>query len=190
MGYMVPVGISNKHLHLSKEDLYALFGEGYELHPTKALKQPGQYAAEEKVDISGPKGTLKGIRVLGPIRGETQVELALTDARILGVGVPVKESGKLEGTPGLKLIGPSGEVEIGKGAIAALRHIHLSSQQAIDAGVVDKQIVSVSIPGERGLVFNNVLVRAGDAYEKEMHVDTDEANAAGLSNGTEVEILV
>jgi len=190
MGYMVPVGISNKHLHLSGEDMEILFGAGYELHPTKDLKQPGQYAAEEKVDLVGPKGTLKGVRVLGPVRGETQVELALTDARALGVNVPVKESGKLENTPGLKLVGPAGEVEMKKGAIAALRHIHLSTAQAAEAGVIDKQIVSVKIPGERGLIFENVLVRAGDAYEKEIHLDTDEANAAGLSNGEEVEILV
>ncbi|NCB42654.1 MAG: phosphate propanoyltransferase [Clostridia bacterium] len=190
MGYMVPVGISNKHLHLSKEDLEALFGPGYELHPTKDLKQPGQYAAEEKVDLVGPKGVLKGVRVLGPVRGETQVELAFTDARALGINVPVKESGKLEDTPGIKLVGPLGEVEIKKGAIAALRHIHLSGEQAIEAGVVDKQIVNVKVPGERGLIFENVLVRAGDAYEKEIHLDTDEANAAGLSNDAEVEILV
>lgn len=190
MGYMVPVGISNKHLHLNKEDLETLFGVGHELHPSKELKQPGQYAAEEKVDLVGPKGMLKGVRVLGPVRAETQVELSLTDARTLGVSVCVKESGKLDNTPGLKLIGPAGETEIKRGAIAALRHIHLSTEQAIEAGVVDKQMVSVSVPGERGLVFNNVLIRAGDAYEREMHVDTDEANAAGLVNCAEVEILV
>lgn len=190
MGYMVPVGISNKHLHLCKEDLETLFGLGAKLHSIKELKQPGQYAADEKVDLVGPKGTLKGVRILGPVREETQVELALTDARILGVAVPVKESGKLDNTPGIKLVGPAGEVEIAKGAIAALRHIHLSSAQATEAGLVDKQIVSVNVPGERGLIFDNVLVRAGDAYEKEMHLDTDEANAAGLSNGAEVEILV
>lgn len=189
MGYMVPVGISNKHLHLNKEDLEALFGVGHELHPSKELKQPGQYAAEEKVDLVGPKGTLKGVRVLGPVRAETQVELSLTDARTLGVPVCVKESGKLDNTPGLKLVGPAGEIEIKRGAIAALRHIHLSTEQAIEAGVVDKQIVSVRTLGERGLIFDNVLVRAGDAYEKEIHVDTDEANAAGLSNGEEVEIV-
>ena len=190
MGYMVPVGISNKHLHVNKKDLETLFGVGYELHPSKELKQPGQYAAEEKVDLVGPKGTLKGVRILGPVREETQVELSLTDARTLGVAVSVKESGKLDNTPGLKLVGPAGDAEIEKGAIAALRHIHLSTGQAIEAGVVDKQIVSVRTLGERGLLFNNVLVRAGDAYEKEMHVDTDEANAAGLCNDEEVEILV
>ena len=190
MGYMVPVGISNKHLHLSKGDLEKLFGEGYELHPTKDLKQPGQYAAEEKVDIVGPKGIAKGVRVLGPVRPQTQVELALTDARVLGISVPVKESGKLNSTPGIKLIGPAGEVDIPKGAIAALRHVHLSVAQAKEAGVSDKQIVSIKVPGERGLIFDNVLVRSGDGHEREVHLDTDEANAAGVSNGSEVEILV
>ncbi|HRV33750.1 MAG TPA: PduL/EutD family phosphate acyltransferase, partial [Anaerovoracaceae bacterium] len=116
MGYMVPVGVSNKHMHLSQADLEALFGPGAELHPAKALKQPGQYAAEEKVDIVGPKSTLKGVRVLGPVRSQTQVELAFTDARALGLGIPVKESGKLDNTPGVLLVGPAGSVEIPAGA--------------------------------------------------------------------------
>lgn len=189
MGYKVPVGLSNKHLHLSAADLETLFGKGYELHPTKPLKQPGQFACEEKVDIVGPKSTLKGIRVLGPVRKETQIELAMTDARSLGVKAPVRESGKLEGTPGVKLVGPAGEIEIDHGAIVALRHIHLSADQAKEAGVTDHQMVSVRVPGERGLVFENVLIRAGEGHEKEMHLDTDEGNAAGLANDVEVEIL-
>jgi putative phosphotransacetylase len=190
MGYMVPVGISNKHLHVSQEDLEKLFGPGVELHPSKDLKQPGQYAAEEKVDIVGPKGSLKGVRVLGPVRPQTQVELAFTDARTIGVSVPVKESGKLNSTPGIRLVGPAGTVDIPAGAIAALRHVHLSPEQAKEAGVTDKQMVSLKVPGERGLIFDNVLVRSGPGHEKEVHLDTDEANAAGLNNGMEVEILV
>lgn len=189
MGYKVPVGLSNKHLHLSQADLETLFGKGYELHPTKPLKQPGQFASEEKVDIVGPKNTLKGIRVLGPVRKETQVELAMTDARTLGIKAPVRESGKLEGTPGVKLVGPAGEIELDHGAIVALRHVHLSAAQAEEAGLKDHQIVSIKVPGERGLVFENVLVRAGDGHEKEVHLDTDEGNAAGLANDVEVEIL-
>lgn len=189
MGYKVPVGLSNKHLHLSAADLEKLFGAGHELHPTKALKQPGQYACEEKVDIVGPKSTLKGIRVLGPVRPETQIELALTDARVLGVNIPVRESGKLAGTPGTKLVGPAGEVELDHGVIAALRHIHLSAAQAEEAGVKDHQMVSVKVPGERGMIFENVLIRAGEGHEREIHLDTDEGNAAGLSNDAEVEIL-
>ena len=128
MGYTVPIGISNKHVHLSQEHLEILFGKGHELTPTKPLKQPNQFAAEEKVDIVGPKKTLSGIRVLGPVRAETQVELALTDARSIGIKAPVRESGKLEGTPGCKLVGPCGEIEIDHGVIAALRHVHLNDE--------------------------------------------------------------
>ncbi|HOA42629.1 MAG TPA: phosphate propanoyltransferase [Bacillota bacterium] len=190
MSYKVPVGLSNKHLHLSQEDLEALFGKGYELTPYKALKQPGQYAAEEKVDIVGPKGTIKGVRILGPVRKETQVELAITDARAIGVTAPVKESGKLEGTPGIKLVGPAGEIEIDHGVIIALRHVHLSAEQAKEAGVQDKQMISVRFGGERGVVFDNVLVRAGDGHEAEIHLDTDEGNAAGLKNGDLGELIV
>ncbi len=179
MGYEVKIGLSNKHLHLQKEHIEILFGKGHELTPTKPLVQPGQFACEEKVDIVGPKKTLKGIRVLGPARAETQVELAMTDARTIGVKAPVRESGKLEGTPGCKIVGPCGEVEIDHGVIVALRHVHLSPSQAEEAGVKDKDIVSIKIEGERGLVFNNVLVRSGDAHEREVHLDTDEGNAAG-----------
>ena len=179
MGYEVKIGLSNKHLHLQKDPIEILFGKGHELTPTKPLVQPGQFACEEKVDIVGPKNTLKGIRVLGPARPETQVEVAMTDARTLGIKAPVRESGKLEGTPGCKIVGPCGEVEIDHGVIVALRHVHLSPAQAEEAGVKDKDIVSIKIEGERGLVFNNVLVRSGDAHEREVHLDTDEGNAAG-----------
>jgi putative phosphotransacetylase len=190
MSYQVEVGLSNKHLHLSSADLAKLFGEGYALTPTKPLKQPGQFACEEKVDIVGPKGTLKGIRVLGPVRPETQIELAMTDARTIGVNAPVRESGKLEGTPGVKLVGPVGTIEIDHGAIIALRHVHLSPDQAEEAGVEDKQMVSIRFGGERGLVFDNVLVRSGSAHESEIHLDTDEGNAAGLSNNVLGEIII
>lgn len=179
MGYEVKIGLSNKHLHLQKDHIEILFGKGHELTPTKPLVQPGQFACEEKVDIVGPKNTLKGIRVLGPARKETQVELAMTDARTIGVKAPVRESGKLDGTPGCKIVGPCGEVEIDHGVIVALRHVHLSPAQAEEAGVKDKDIVSIKIEGERGLVFDNVLVRSGDAHEREVHLDTDEGNAAG-----------
>ena len=189
MGYKVPVGLSNKHLHLSAKDLEALFGAGYELHPTKALKQPGQFAAEEKVDIVGPKGTLKGIRVLGPARPETQVELAMTDARSIGIKAPIRESGKLEGTPGCKIIGPAGEIEIDHGVMVALRHVHLNDEQAAEAGVKDGEFVSIKIEGERGLVFDNVLVRAGAKHFAEVHLDTDEGNAAGCGPDAVCEII-
>jgi putative phosphotransacetylase len=189
MGYKVEIGISNKHLHLSDADLAALFGAGHKLTLKKELKQPGQFAAEELVDVVGPKGTLKGIRVLGPTRKESQVELAMTDARTIGLQLPVRESGVLDGSPGVKLVGPAGGVTLTKGAIVALRHIHLSPSQAAEAGVKDKDWVTVKTSGTRPLIFEDVLIRSGDAHTREMHVDTDEGNAAGLANGDQVEII-
>lgn len=189
MGYKVPVGLSNKHLHLTEEHIEVLFGKGHKLTPKKDLVQPGQFASEEKVDIVGPKGTLKGIRVLGPARPQTQIELAMTDARTIGIKAPIKESGKLDGTPGCKLIGPEGEVELESGVMIAQRHVHLSPEQAKEAGVKDKDIVSLKVEGERGLTFDNVLVRSGDTHEKECHLDTDEGNAAGLGPDAVAEII-
>ena len=190
MGYKVKVGISNKHLHLSQEHLEILFGKGAELTVKKELGQPGQFAAEETVEIIGPKRSLGSVRVLGPVRKETQVELALTDARGIGIKAPIRESGKLEGTPGCKLVGPCGEIELDHGVIAAMRHIHLSAAQAEEAGVKDKEIVMVKVADtERPLVFDNVLIRAGEGHEAEAHFDTDEGNAAQLANDMMVEII-
>ena len=189
MGYKVKIGISNKHIHLSEEHVDVLFGAGHKLTPIKDLVQPGQFAADEKVDLVGPKGTLKGIRVLGPERPQTQIELAMTDTRTIGMNVPVRESGKLEGTPGMKVVGPAGEVDLDSGVIVALRHIHLSPQQAIDAGVKDQDLVDVKTFGTRPLIFEDVVIRSGEKHEREFHVDTDEANAAGLANDEEIEIL-
>jgi len=188
MGYKVEVGISNKHLHLSEADLAALFGAGHKLTVKKPLKDSGQYAAEEQVDVVGPKGTLKGMRVLGPTRKETQVELAQTDARNIGLTLPVRESGMLDGTPGVKLIGPAGEVNIPKGAIIALRHVHLSPTEAEKAGVKDKEWVTVKTFGSRPIIFEDVLIRVIDINYNEMHVDTDEGNAAGIASGDMAEI--
>jgi putative phosphotransacetylase len=189
MGYKVGIGISNKHVHLSDADLAALFGAGHKLTLKKELKQPGQFASDELVDVVGPKGTLKGIRVLGPTRKESQVELAQTDARTIGLSLPVRESGVLDGSPGVKLVGPAGEVNLAKGAIIALRHIHLSPAQAKDAGVKDKDWVTVKTSGTRPLIFEDVLIRSGDAHTSEFHVDTDEGNAAGIQNDELVEII-
>ncbi|MDR1571763.1 MAG: phosphate propanoyltransferase [Clostridiales Family XIII bacterium] len=189
MGYKVEIGLSNKHLHLSREHIDVLFGKGYELTPTKDLKQPGQFACDEKVDVEGPKGSIRGLRILGPARPETQVELAMTDARGLGIKAPVRESGKLEGTPGCRLTGPAGAVEIDHGVMVALRHVHLSPSEAADAGLKDKDVVSVRIEGVRGLVFDKVLVRSGEAHSRELHLDTDEGNAAGCNSGELAEII-
>ncbi|MDR2501015.1 MAG: phosphate propanoyltransferase [Treponema sp.] len=189
MEYKVEVGISNKHVHLSDGDLAKLFGAGHKLTLKKELKQPGQFASDELVDIAGPKGTLKGIRVLGPTRKESQVELSMTDARTIGLNLPVRESGVLDGSPGVKLIGPAGEVELSKGAIIALRHIHLSPSQAAEAGIKDKDWVTVKTCGTRPLIFEEVLIRSGDAHTREFHVDTDEGNAAGIKNDDLVAII-
>jgi len=166
-----------------------LFGPGAKLTPYKELVQPGQYAAEEKVDVVGPKGTFFGMRIIGPTRPQTQVEISMTDARTIGIDAQVRESGKLDGTPGVKLVGPAGEVEINEGVIVALRHIHLSPSEAEEAGLADKDLVDVQTYGTRPVVFQDVLIRSGDAHLREFHLDTDEANAAGVANGQEVEII-
>lgn len=185
----VPVGVSNRHIHLSQEHLEALFGPGYELTVRNPLSQTGQYAAEETLTIEGPKSSIKNVRILGPVRKETQIEVSRTDAFSLGVKPPVRDSGYLEGSPGLKLIGPKGTVELDKGVIIAQRHIHMSEADAEAFGVKDKEIVSVRVGGERGLTFENVLVRVRHDFVLEMHIDTDEANAAMLNNGEMVEVF-
>lgn len=184
------VGVSNRHVHLSKEDLEVLFGEGYELHPIKDLKQPGQYAAEEVVTLVGPKGKIERVRVLGPVRKETQIEISQTDAFKLGVQPPVRDSGDLDGTPGIKIIGPKGEVETKKGLILAKRHIHMLPEDAEKYGVKDKDLVYVAVEkGDRKLIFGDVLIRVSPKYALEFHVDTDEANAALIKTGDEIKIV-
>ena len=184
----VPVGISNRHIHVSQKDLETLFGEGYELTIMKDLSQPGQYAAEEKVTIEGPKGRIDNVRILGPVRKETQIEISRTDSFGLGIKPPVRDSGLLQDTPGLKVIGPKGEVELVKGAILAARHIHFHTTDAETFGVKDQDRVRVIVEGERGLVFENVLARVSKNYALEFHVDTDEANASNLKNGDLLEV--
>ena len=185
----LPVGLSNKHIHVSQKDLDILFGEGYELTKFKDLSQPGQYACEEKVDIVGPKGTLKGVRILGPVRSKTQFELSISDAFALGVKPIVRNSGDVAETPGAKIVGPKGEVEIHEGIIVAARHIHMHTSDAERFGVEDKDIVNVRVKGPRGLIFENVLVRAHEDFALEMHVDIEEGNACGLKNGDLVELI-
>lgn len=185
----VPIGLSNKHIHVSQAALEALFGKGYQLTPMKDLSQPGQYAAEEKVDIVGPKGTLKGVRILGPVRPETQLEVSIGDGFCLGIKAPLRNSGDIAGTPGVKIIGPAGEVEIEEGAIVAARHIHMSTEEGAAYGLKDKDVVSVKLDGPRGLTFDNVLVRVGPNYKLDMHLDVEEGNAAGAKNGQIATIL-
>lgn len=185
----LPIALSNRHIHLSQKDLDILFGEGYELTKIKDLSQPGQYACDEKVDVVGPKGTIKGVRILGPVRSKTQFEISIADAFTLRVDAVLRNSGDISGTPGAKIIGPKGEVEISEGIIVAARHIHMHTSDAVEYGVVDKDVVSIKVGGERGLVFDNVLVRVADNYALEMHVDIEEGNAAGVKNGDLVELI-
>ena len=185
----VPLGVSNKHLHLTQEHVEILFSKGHQLTNMKDVKQPGQFACEECVKIIGPKGEFPKVRVLGPARNETQIELSMTDARTLGVNVPIRESGKLEGTPGLILEGPCGRVELDHGAIAALRHIHMTPDIAEQLGLKDGDCVGVESSGLRPTLFRDVLVRVSPKYAYEMHIDTDEANAAGLKNNDILKIV-
>lgn len=185
----LPIALSNRHVHLSQEDVEKLFGEGYELTPIKDLSQPGQFVCEEKVDLIGPKRSIQGVRVLGPARSQSQVEVSLSDGFTLGEKVPVKGSGSLEGTPGVTLKGPKGQVELKEGLIAASRHIHMSPEDAEDFGVEDKQIVKIKTEGPRSLIFENVLVRVRDDFALEMHVDIEEGNAAGVKNCDQVEMI-
>ncbi|MBQ8082528.1 MAG: phosphate propanoyltransferase [Clostridia bacterium] len=184
------VETSARHVHVTQADLEKLFGEGYELHVKKMLSQPGQYASEERVDVVGPKRTLTGVSILGPVRKETQVELSLTDARSIGVAVPIRESGDLEGSGACKLVGPKGEVELDHGVIAAKRHIHMTPADAEKYDVQDKDVVSVKIDTDgRSLIFGDVVVRVSDSYALAMHIDTDESNAASAGRDTVGEIV-
>lgn len=186
MENQVLVEISARHVHVSQEDLETLFGKGYELTVKKELSQPGQFACNERVKVIGTKGEFPAVSILGPCRKETQVELSLTDARSIGVTAPVRESGDLEGSGGCKLVGPAGEVEIEKGVIAAKRHIHATTADAEKMGLENGEIVSVEIPTSNGrnLTFGDVVVRVSDSYALAMHIDTDEANAAGMAPNT------
>lgn len=186
----VPIGVSNRHIHLDRADMDILFGQDSELTFKKELGQPGQYAAEETVTLHGPKGELGRVRVLGPLRSESQVEVSVTDGFALGVRPPIRESGKLAGTPGVTIVGPKGTIEKDTGTIAALRHIHLTPEDAQRVGVKDKQMVKVEIPGLRGGILHNVLIRVSEQFAPEMHIDVDEANAMGVKNGDLAYIIV
>lgn len=185
-----PAGVSVRHLHLSREDLDQLFGTGYALHPKRDLVQPGQYAAEETVTIEGPKGRLEHVRIIGPLRKESQVELSRTDAMAIGIkDLPVRMSGDLANTPGIRITGPNGSLQIRKGTIIAARHLHMSEEQARVYKLHDGQVISVRIGGQRPAVLEQVICRCGKGHELEFHVDTDEANACLIQNGDYVEIL-
>ena len=187
----VMVETSAHHVHVTKETFEALYGKGATLTNKKNLSQPGQFACAEKVTVVGPRGEMN-MSILGPERSANQVEISLTDARKLGIAAPVRESGDIAGTPGCKLVGPAGEVEIDCGVIAAKRHIHLDPATAEEFGLADKQIVSVKV-GEgsgRATVFGDVVIRVSESYAPAMHIDTDESNAAGLGGTVDGEIFI
>ena len=172
------VETSARHIHVTAETLAKLFGADAVLHNKKDLSQPGQFACEEKVEVVGPKGSLK-MSILGPTRPVDQVEVSYTDARTLGITPPVRESGDVDGTPGVKLVGPCGEVVIDAGVMVAKRHIHMTPEDAAELGVEDKEIVKVKIETARPLIFDDVVVRVSPKFALAMHIDTDECNAAG-----------
>jgi propanediol utilization protein len=176
----IPISASGRHVHLCRKDVEAVFGVGHQLTPIKALSQPGQFACEETVNVCGPKGRIERVRVLGPERPETQLEISRTDEFKLGIDAPIRASGKIEDTPGIRLEGPEGTVDLERGVIQAARHIHMTPADANRLGVEDRQWVMVRVGGERGIIFDDVLVRVKESYVLDMHLDTDEANAADL----------
>lgn len=185
----IEVEASGRHVHLSQEDLEKLFGKGYELTKIKDLSQPGQYACKERITLTGPKGSIHNVIVLGPTRPETQVEVSLTDALSLGVKPPVAQSGNLNGTPGIKLESATGSVELSRGLMVAQRHIHVAAKDAAKFNVVDNEVVKVKVFGDRPLIFDDVVVRVSDKFNTNMHIDFDEANACGFKAGTLARII-
>ncbi len=188
-GFVVPIGVSARHIHLTQEHVEALFGPGYQLTKKKDL-MGGQFASNEKVTIVGLKlRAIENVRVLGPVRKNTQVEISATDAISLGVKAPIRESGNIAGSAPIAIIGPKGAVYLNEGCIVAKRHIHMAPKDAMAAGVHDGDIVSVKADNERGTIFNQVKIRVDDSFTLEMHIDTDEANAAQIKSGDTVRIV-
>jgi putative phosphotransacetylase len=179
----VPIAVSNRHIHLSKEHVERLFGRNYQLNKWKDLSQPGQFASKETVTLIGPKGKLEKVRVLGPARGDTQIEISLFDGYTLGITPPIRDSGDIDGTPSVNIQGPRGQLKVDQGLICAARHIHMNPDDATRFQVTNGQRVQVKVTGQRGVIFDNVLIRVSPKYKLEMHIDVDEANAAQIKNG-------
>ena len=186
----IPVGISNRHIHLSREHVDILFGKGYELTKCKDLSQPGQYACKETLTIIGPSmRSIEGVRVLGPERKNSQVEISRTDSFTLKVKPPVRESGDIAGSAPITIVGPKGIVTLKEGCIIANRHIHMSLDEAKAFGVSDGEYADVELNGERRTLFYDVQIRAHKDFRLEMHIDTDDANAAGVGNGFKAKLI-
>lgn len=185
----IPVGISNRHVHLSQVDLDTLFGMGYQLTKVKDLSQPMQFACKETLTLCGPKGAIENVRILGPVRRETQVEILQADCFKLGVAAPVNMSGDLGGTPGITLVGPKGSTVLSQGVIIAQRHIHMTLEDASSLGVTDGALVSIQVEGLRGGTYANVAIRASNTSALECHLDTEEANAMNLTAISTITII-
>ncbi|MBO3443116.1 ethanolamine utilization phosphate acetyltransferase EutD [Clostridium sp. CCUG 7971] len=185
----IEVEASGRHIHLSRKDINSLFGEGYNLTKLKDLSQPGQYACAERVTISGPKGELKNVIVLGPERKETQVEVSLTDCSSLGLKAPIKQSGDLSNTLGVTVSTDKGSITLEKGLMAAKRHVHMTPDDAKKFNVSDNEVVQVKVFGQRPLIFDDVIIRVNENFETFMHIDYDEANACGFSKGCLARII-
>lgn len=185
----IPVGISNRHVHLSQADLELLFGKGYEMVKMKDLSQPGQFACQETITLCGPKGAIEKVRILGPVRSRTQIEILEGDCFKLGVKAKAKMSGDLDGTPGITLVGPKGSVQTKDGLIIAQRHIHMTPEDANRLGVADGDVVAIEVTGDKGGIYKNVAIRATSTSALECHLDNEEANAMGVNSKTTVCIV-
>jgi putative phosphotransacetylase len=185
----IKIEVSARHAHLSKEDLEVLFGEGHELKPMRGLSQEGEFAAEEKIDIKSGDKTIEGVRIIGPLRDQSQVEISKTDCFALKLDAPLRLSGDLKDSASITLVGPEGQVELSEGVIVAKRHIHCNAEECAEKGLEEGQSLSVKVEGSRSIVFNNVVVRVKDNYRFSMHIDTDEGNASGVFNIGEGEVL-
>ena len=183
------VEASGRHVHLSRKELDALFGTGYELTKAKDLSQPGQYASKERLTVVGPKGAFHNVVILGPVRKESQVEVSLTDCLQLGVKAPIRESGDIEGTPGIVLVNGDKSVSLDKGLIVAKRHVHMTPEDAEKIGVKNHDIVKVKVEVARPLIFDDVVIRVSPKFATYMHIDYDEANACGFSKGIRGRII-
>lgn len=179
----IPIEASGRHIHLSQKDLDTLFGENYTLTKVKDLSQPGQYACKERVSITGPKGTLKNVVILGPVRKDTQIEVSLTDAKVLGIDAPIRQSGEVENTPGITITSEKASINTSSGVIVAKRHIHIEEKDKHKYNVEDGEIVKVKVFSSRPLIFDDVVIRVSPKFKTFMHIDYDEANACNFKQG-------